>query len=64
MPGLPSTMNQMDEERAKRAFRALCNMIQENVEMIKEVLQQAEQNRKDIQELKLRLDNFEKPSSN
>lgn len=61
---LASHLKKMDEEKVRRAFHALNNMIQENLSMIKQVLEQEEKNRKDIQELKLRLDNFEKPSPN
>jgi len=63
--GLPSSnMKQMDEEKAKHAFRALSNMIQQNLGMLNDMLEQTNQNTKEIKELKARIETLLLQSKN
>lgn len=68
--GLPS-IKMLDEEKVKRSFHALNNMIQKNLSMIEAILEQTNRNfdqinknKKEIEDLKIKLGNFLKSGSN
>jgi len=57
-------MKQMDEEKARRAFRALSNMIQQNLSMLNDILEQTNKNARDIQELEAKIESLLLQSKN